>query len=317
MGRSPRCRQWCCKRPGVTVVESLVVLAIVGLLFSMALPAVAASRAASHRLACVNNLKQYTLAYENYSWQYGVGPSQTAVTVSLSPFLEVGPFGDLQHVANDDEPTPEVSACPATLFDQSFGAISYGPFSYISDQQARAVGQHGLLWMLDPSEVPDGGSNTVCFSELLLQSRMVWQPDGTYYIYPNDGDDRRISWDTDAGWTVGVHPTVVQVDAFADLCQRERRSQGSFHSYEIGMSMGLSNPVLNNINTPNTPPCHVVPGPNRLDYRHSLSPSSDHPGGVNVSFVDGRVTFVSDSVDRTLWRAAISANGAEPEIFAD
>jgi prepilin-type processing-associated H-X9-DG protein len=31
---------------------------------------------------------------------------------------------------------------------------------------------------------------------------------------------------------------------------------------------------------------------------------SAHPGGVNVSMVDGSITFVSDSVDAVAWRAA-------------
>jgi prepilin-type processing-associated H-X9-DG protein len=38
---------------------------------------------------------------------------------------------------------------------------------------------------------------------------------------------------------------------------------------------------------------------------------SRHPGGVNVSFVDGSVHFVSETINVDTWRALGSRNGNE------
>jgi prepilin-type processing-associated H-X9-DG protein len=71
--------------------------------------------------------------------------------------------------------------------------------------------------------------------------------------------------------------------------------------------------LYNHIWTPNSRfyDCQVTSAPDSPDEPAVVTARSYHPGGVNVLMGDGKVHFVSDSVDVLVWRAVSTRSGGE------
>ena len=92
-------------RSGLTLVELIVVLACVGLLMALLLPAIQQARAAGRRLQCQNNLKQIGLALHGF---HDVHDAFPPARLSVNSQYE----GNLGEVRGLDEPSWPVRLLP-------------------------------------------------------------------------------------------------------------------------------------------------------------------------------------------------------------
>ena len=76
------------KRQGFTLIELIIVVAIIGLLMSLMFPAVQAMRESARRLQCINNLHNLGTAYQNLATRNPQEPAMSAPYVWVSKLKE-------------------------------------------------------------------------------------------------------------------------------------------------------------------------------------------------------------------------------------
>lgn len=99
-------------RRGLSLIEILIVIAVIGLLLALSSPAIQASREAARLTQCKNNLRQFGMAFSAFESQKGQYPSSFTVRVRgplngdsdwqfFNYFSEILPYLEAAAVANN------------------------------------------------------------------------------------------------------------------------------------------------------------------------------------------------------------------------
>jgi prepilin-type N-terminal cleavage/methylation domain-containing protein len=78
-----------------TLVEIMIVVAIIGLLAAVAIPNFLHARSKSQQTACINNLRQLDQAKQAWAMEKGKSSSDTPVQSDVQPYLGRGSSGTL------------------------------------------------------------------------------------------------------------------------------------------------------------------------------------------------------------------------------
>jgi type II secretory pathway pseudopilin PulG len=311
-----------------------VVIAIIGVLIALLLPAVQAAREAARRMQCTNNQKQIVLAMHNYhdvqqSFPWGTrGGIQGSWAWQILPFIEKSQLHTGSYDASFYEPAIQNIAistytCPSDGNNNKCSLPIYREHNYVV-----CMGREGVLEFdvrLDPSSslahtcLIDGVSYA---SESRYRAMFSGSclPSGTSYdaLEPYTTTFEAITDGTSN--TIALSETIQGVSA--DGSMQDLRGfiwLGQYCFFNTNQSPNTSVADVDAWST-TAQTAYYDRHPLRAENWSTtdadgnyliMSARSWHVGGVNAGLADGSIRFVPNQINLDIWHTVGSTNGDE------
>ena len=300
------------RRSALTLVEVLVVIAIIGLLIALLLPAAQAARESSRRVKCTSNLRQVALALTSYHDVHGVLPDCSnynySFLVTLLPYAEQESLyrsfdfriNALDYEGPLDSARVSTFECPSdgSRFHDGDRTWAAGNYHANCGSGAQRYGFNGVIaytrhplgWIHHVSfeSISDGLSQTALLSEVAAGDRST--------------SVRRCVWNLP-----GSH-SAEEFEAFASECRLAPDSAPPMTGVPRGRPWSEVSAfwmLYNHALPPNSPSCYAS-----MNAAHSIfSTSSMHGSIVNLARADGSVASMNEDVDLQVWRKLGSRAG--------
>ena len=103
------------KKHGFTLVEIMIVVAIIGLLAAIAIPNFVRARTTSQQNACINNLRQIDGAKQQWALEMKMSATTSPLISDIQPYLGRGQLGTQPSCPADSASTFATSYSMGTL----------------------------------------------------------------------------------------------------------------------------------------------------------------------------------------------------------
>jgi prepilin-type processing-associated H-X9-DG protein/prepilin-type N-terminal cleavage/methylation domain-containing protein len=274
---------------GLTLVELLVVVAIVGSLVALLMPAVQAARESARRAECQNNLRQLGLAINLHADRAGAYPVG-CIGCRSKPPADGAPPAPLRFISWNVQLLPPLEQRELhAAFD--FAQAAYAPPN-------KAVGAEIIAEFLCPSTP----------SPELVSTDFTWRGAAfTDYggVYGVEGIGRS----GEPGATQTLNDASLGVLLYEDPVARHEVTDGLSKTAAIAELVDRRKDGIVWINGHNLVAQDQSTPINAVGLDDEIG--SPHPGGASLAFCDGHVRFIAESIDQAVLIALLTKAGGE------